>query len=39
MFRDVSDELNLFSLELQQSLSPHVLKQLAKKSRFCSEVQ
>ncbi|MGE6720584.1 IS4 family transposase [Peribacillus frigoritolerans] len=34
MSRDVSDELNLFSLELQQSLSPHVLKQLAKKVGF-----
>lgn len=34
MSRDVSDELNLFSLELQQSLSPYVLKQLAKKVGF-----
>ncbi|USK31591.1 hypothetical protein LIT32_26905 (plasmid) [Bacillus sp. CMF21] len=34
MYRNVSDELNLFSMELQQSLSPHVLKQLAKKVGF-----
>lgn len=34
MCRKVSDELSLFSQELQQSLSPHVLKQLAKKVGF-----
>ena len=31
-----SDELQLFSKELQQHMSPHALEQLARKAGFCS---